>query len=233
MRPMLSVLTNPFTFARPDSSSPQDLAPSPDDAIGDAVTGDSVGLSPATGETGQREWCTLAYWELGGRVGRLYPVEPSTVNVFDSLHDGDGLCLATLTENHNALPTVQRTRSKIGLGLTLSQEADGVWAYNRSKSPIFVHSPTLDEPESRTLLVYRVPSGFCLNIFDRAKTLQLPYNGGGGGGNGGQTAGFAASGPVDINSVRISFVKGWGPKYSRQEVTSCPCWLEVLLAPCR
>lgn len=68
------------------------------------------------GETGQREWCTLAYWELAGRVGRLYPVEPSTVNVFDSLHDGDGLCLATLAENHNASPAVQRTRSKIGLG---------------------------------------------------------------------------------------------------------------------
>lgn len=184
------------------------------------------------GETGQREWCTLAYWELGGRVGRLYPVEPSTVNVFDSLHDGDGLCLATLAENHNAPPAVQRTRSKIGLGLTLSQEADGVWAYNRSESPIFVNSPTLDDPESRTLLVYRVPPGFCLNIFDRAKILQLPYGGGGGGG-GGQAAGFTASGPVDINSVRISFAKGWGPKYSRQEVTSCPCWLEVLLAPCR
>ncbi|RLU16074.1 hypothetical protein DMN91_011832 [Ooceraea biroi] len=184
------------------------------------------------GETGQREWCTLAYWELGGRVGRLYPVEPSTVNVFDSLHDGDGLCLATLAENHNAPPAVQRTRSKIGLGLTLSQEADGVWAYNRSENPIFVNSPTLDDPESRTLLVYRVSPGFCLNIFDRSKIakMQLPYGGSGGGG---QAAGFVASGPVDINSVRISFVKGWGPKYSRQEVTSCPCWLEVLLAPCR
>ncbi|XP_014487352.1 PREDICTED: mothers against decapentaplegic homolog 6 isoform X2 [Dinoponera quadriceps] len=181
------------------------------------------------GETGQREWCTLAYWELGGRVGRLYPVEPSTVNVFDSLHDGDGLCLATLAENHIAPPAVQRTRSKIGLGLTLSQEADGVWAYNRSESPIFVNSPTLDDPESRTLLVYRVPPGFCLNIFDRAKILQLPYGGGGGGAG----AGGFASGPVDINSVRISFAKGWGPKYSRQEVTSCPCWLEVHLAPCR
>ncbi|XP_036143474.1 mothers against decapentaplegic homolog 2 [Monomorium pharaonis] len=180
------------------------------------------------GETAQREWCTLAYWELGGRVGRLYPVEPSTVNVFDSLHDGDGLCLATLAENHIAPPAVQRTRSKIGLGLTLSQEADGVWAYNRSESPIFVNSPTLDDPESRTLLVYRVPPGFCINIFDRAKILQLPYGGGGG-----QATGFTASGPVDINSVRISFAKGWGPKYSRQEVTSCPCWLEVLLAPCR
>ncbi|KOC59534.1 Mothers against decapentaplegic like protein 6 [Habropoda laboriosa] len=183
------------------------------------------------GEMGQKEWCTLAYWELGGRVGRLYPVEPSTVNVFDSLHDGDGLCLATLAENHVASPVVQRTRSKIGLGLMLSQEADGVWAYNRSESPIFVNSPTLDDPESRTLLVYRVSPGFCLNIFDRTKILQLPY------GNGttrmsNQASGFA-SGPVDINSVRISFAKGWGPKYSRQEVTSCPCWLEVLLAPCR
>lgn len=89
-----------------------------------------------------------------------------------------------------------------------------------------MNSPTLDDPESRTLLVYRVPPGFCLNIFDRAKIL-LPYGGGEA------AAGFAASGPVDINSVRISFAKGWGPKYSRQEVTSCPCWLEVLLAPCR
>lgn len=113
----------------------------------------------------------------------------------------------------------------------LSQEADGVWAYNRSESPIFVNSPTLDDPESRTLLVYRVPPGFCLNIFDHTKILQLPY-GSGTSRTSNQTSGFA-SGPVDINSVRISFAKGWGPKYSRQEVTSCPCWLEVLLAPCR
>lgn len=116
-------------------------------------------------------------------------------------------------------------------GVMLSQEADGVWAYNRSESPIFVNSPTLDDPESRTLLVYRVPPGFCLNIFDRTKILQLPY-GSGTVRTTNQATGFA-SGPVDINSVRISFAKGWGPKYSRQEVTSCPCWLEVLLAPCR
>lgn len=188
------------------------------------------------GETDQKEWCTLAYWELGGRVGRLYPVEPLTVNVFDSLHDGNGLCLATLAENHVAPPSVQKTRSKIGLGIMLSQEADGVWAYNRSESPIFVNSPTLDDPESRTLLVYRVPPGFCLNIFDRAKVIQLPSSYTGPGcnsrNNNNAASGFS-SGPVDINSVRISFAKGWGPKYSRQEVTSCPCWLEVLLAPCR
>lgn len=41
------------------------------------------------------------------------------------------------------------------------------------------------------------------------------------------------TGPVDTHSVRISFAKGWGPNYSRQEVTGCPCWLEVLLNPVR
>lgn len=111
----------------------------------------------------------------------------------------------------------------------LSQESDGVWAYNRSESPIFVNSPTLDDPESRTLLVYRVPPGFCLNIFDRSKTMKLPRC----IGQSSSINGSFNSGPVDVNSVRISFAKGWGPKYSRQEVTSCPCWLEVLLAPCR
>lgn len=105
-------------------------------------------------------------------------------------------------------------------GLTLSLEDDGVWAYNRSDAPMFVNSPALDDPDSRSLLVYRVPPGHCLNVFvPGAPTRQWDPH--------------PPTGPVDPNSVRISFAKGWGPKYSRQEVTACPTWLEVLLAPCR
>ena len=40
-------------------------------------------------------------------------------------------------------------------------------------------------------------------------------------------------GPYDPHAVRLSFGKGWGGKYSRQIVTSCPCWLEILLIPPR
>ncbi|XP_063216781.1 mothers against decapentaplegic homolog 6 [Bacillus rossius redtenbacheri] len=177
------------------------------------------------GDAGEREWCKLAYWELATRVGRLFSVEVPAVNVFASLPRGDGLCLATLARSLSPVPphdSVRRTRAKIGLGVMLSLEGDGVWAYNRSDSPIFVNSPTLDGPDTRTLLVYRVPPGHCLNVFDAGRAASFPPR-----------WAPAASGPIDRCSVRISFAKGWGPKYSRQEVTACPCWLEVLLVSCR
>lgn len=112
---------------------------------------------------------------------------------------------------------VRKTRAKIGLGVTLSLESDGVWLYNRSSEPVFVSSPALDAAAAKALLVWRLAPGHCLCIFDPScppPAVSLPH-----------------IGPVDPRSVRISFAKGWGPKYSRRDVTACPCWLEVLLAP--
>lgn len=166
-----------------------------------------------------RSWCQLAYWELSSRVGRQFPVLNPSVNVFWSLPHGDGLSLKTLAQGlHQSTPTVLKAREKIGKGVTLSREEDGVWAFNRSECPMFVNSPALDDPDSRFLLVYRVPPGHCLNIYTGPPRPPITR---------------PQVGPVDPNSVRISFAKGWGPKYSRQEITACPVWLEVLMAPCR
>lgn len=34
-------------------------------------------------------------------------------------------------------------------------------------------------------------------------------------------------GPIDWFSLKISFAKGWGQSYRRQDIMCCPCWLDV------
>ncbi|XP_027555018.1 mothers against decapentaplegic homolog 6-like isoform X2 [Neopelma chrysocephalum] len=161
-------------------------------------------------------WCKLAYWEHRTRVGRLYAVHEASVNVFCELPWGSGFCLAQLPAAHRSR-AVRRARGKIGRGLLLSREPGGIWAYNRSKHPIFVSSPTLSPPGARGLTVLKVLPGYSAKVFDYEQV----------GGKGGWR--LPGEGPSDPHSIRISFAKGWGPCYSRQFITSCPCWLEVLL----
>ncbi|NWV06537.1 SMAD6 protein, partial [Ptilonorhynchus violaceus] len=161
-------------------------------------------------------WCKLAYWEYRTRVGRLYAVHEASVNVFCELPWGSGFCLAQLPAAHRSR-AVRRARSKIGRGLLLSREPGGIWMYNRSEHPIFVSSPTLSPSGACGLTVLKVLPGYS------AKVFSYEWVGNRGGWQ------LPGEGPCDPHSIRISFAKGWGPCYSRQFITSCPCWLEVLL----
>lgn len=111
--------------------------------------------------------------------------------------------------------------------------------------------------DSRSTHVFRVPPGHCLRAFDPMKwvihpihTIFLPTwpnpklwliwfrfsyirRAAKESSVSQSSIPGAVTGPVDKYSVRISFAKGWGPNYHRPEVISCPCWLEVLLSPCR
>lgn len=163
-------------------------------------------------------WCTVAYWELRQRVGQLFIVDRDWVNVFQQLPHGYGLCLALMqTETSDA--RVRRARDKIGLGLILSREADGVWVYNRSCHPVFVNHLALMTASRRTTKIQKLLPGCSLRIFDHAwhglleRTRDADYG----------------DGPSNPYCTQVSFVKGWGPNYSRQTVIQCPCWIEILL----
>uniref|UniRef100_A0A3P8RMF2 Mothers against decapentaplegic homolog n=1 Tax=Amphiprion percula TaxID=161767 RepID=A0A3P8RMF2_AMPPE len=209
-------------------------------------TGTSLGSSSSAGH--RSHWCSVAYWEQRTRVGRLYPTYEPSLSIFYDLPQGTGLCLGQLHANayhsrrddpggssglhgrhghggggnssSSSSSGVQQIRSKIGFGIVLSREPDGVWVYNRSQHPVFVHSPTLDPPSARGLSVKRVMPGFSLKVFDYECSSWMAEHG---------VKPESQEGPWDPHSVRISFAKGWGPCYSRQFITSCPCWLEVLL----
>uniref|UniRef100_A0AAY4DP40 Mothers against decapentaplegic homolog n=1 Tax=Denticeps clupeoides TaxID=299321 RepID=A0AAY4DP40_9TELE len=174
--------------------------------------------SQALQESGERaHWCVVAYWEEKTRVGRLYSVQEPSLDIFYDLPQGNGFCLGQLSSD-NKSQLVQMVRSKIGYGIQLSREPDGVWVYNRSCYPIFIKSATLDNPDSRTLLVHKVFPGFSIKAFDyeKAGSLQRPND-----------HEFTQQ-PRAGFTVQISFVKGWGQCYTRQFISSCPCWLEVI-----
>ena len=163
-------------------------------------------------------WCTIAYWELRQRVGRLFLVHDNYMNVFQNLPHGDGLALDAL-QQHCDLEPVLRTREKIGFGIILSREGTDIWIYNNSTFPVFVNSSLFDLPNPRLTTVIKVLPGRSVKVFD-CKSLENA---------GGDIQREFLDGPYDPRSLRISFAKGWGPNYHRQFVTSCPCWLEVLL----
>ena len=162
-----------------------------------------------------RSWCTVAYWELRQRVGPLYTVRQPYVDVFSELVLGSGLCLSQLhstAAGGNVDAAVLRARRKIGAGLVLSRESDGVWVYNRSQYPIFIGRPGT----STAPTVDRLPPGFCLRVTDCDDDHWKPS--------------CPVDGPCNWHSVQISFGKGFATdRYSRRTIHSCPCWIEILL----
>nr|XP_061800396.1 mothers against decapentaplegic homolog 7-like [Nerophis lumbriciformis] len=208
----------PMDYLKPPADSP-DSGPSSSETGGTTYSA-PVGLSDslAMQESGERShWCVVAYWEEKTRVGRLYSVQESSLDIFYDLPQGNGFCLGQLCSD-NKSHLVQMVRAKIGYGIQLTREPDGVWVYNRSCYPIFIKSATLDNPDSRTLLVHKVFPGFSIKAFDydKASSLRRPND-----------HEFTQQ-PRTGFTVQISFVKGWGQCYTRQFISSCPCWLEVI-----
>ena len=113
-------------------------------------------------------------------------------------------------------------------GILLSREGSAVWLFNQSPVDVFVSSPTL-HTEADVIArvekpnVVKIESGRAVEIFDFewAQRIEESYS----------NDARRRAGPHDIFAAHVSFYKGWGKNYKRQDVYDCPCWIQLKLNP--
>ncbi|VDD91227.1 unnamed protein product [Enterobius vermicularis] len=177
----------------------------------------------------QEQWATITYFELNTRVGEPFKVSSPTVEIngfTDPTSNTNQICLGVL-ENVNRNPQIQTTRGYIGKGVKLTYvPIQGVlFAECLSDNAVFIQSLNCNcfngfHPST----VCKITNGMSLKIFDLLtfkkqldKAMKEPHS-------------FDSVYELTkMTIIRMSFVKGWGSEYHRQDVTSTPCWTEIHL----
>eukprot|EP00116_Pleurobrachia_bachei_P010294 sb/3470556/ len=134
----------------------------------------------------------------------------------------DRFCIGLLS-NVARNPMIEATRKHINRGVKLTKVNNEVHAECLSDSAIFIQSRNCNRERGfHPSTVCKLPPGYKLRIFnysDFCRLLQENVH-----------KGFEAVYDLTKHcSIRISFVKGWGAEYHRQDITSTPCWVEIHL----
>ncbi|CAD5215268.1 unnamed protein product [Bursaphelenchus okinawaensis] len=170
-------------------------------------------------------WCTICYYELNSRVGEPFKMACNNVVVdgfTDPSQEEGRICLGLLS-NVNRNITIENTRRHIGKGVRFVCTNNCVTVFNFSQSPVFVQSRNSNfKYNLQSTAVCRVPSDSNMVVFDYQLFLGMLDKA--------KTEGYQHVYELQkMCFIRMSFVKGWGADYHRQDVTSTPCWTEIQL----
>lgn len=170
-------------------------------------------------------WCSIAYYELSHRVGELFEASRSDV-VIDGFTDpsvsADRFSVGLLSNIHRTA-AVESARRHIGRGIHLCYVGGEVFVECLSDYSVFVQSRCSNNSNGfHATTVCKAPPGCRLKVFNNQMFARLLAES--------VHSGFESVYELTtMCSIRVSFVKGWGADYHRQDITSTPCWAEIRL----
>lgn len=182
-------------------------------------------------EESQEPWCRITYAELNQKIGE--PFRGSYPKIIVDGYTGlpmNGRFSLGLLSNINRNSTIEQTRRAIRQGVCLENNDAQIFVENLSESSIFFHSKNCNvENQLNQHAVVKIEPRGRQKIFDQKVFENLV-----------EEAIRTHDGKsyerlfslTEHCIIKMSFVKGWGSIYQRQDVTSTPCWIEIhLLKP--